>query len=234
MRAHGQGRRAPIHQDKQPGGCGDHAGLKARVTGLRKGWAGGLGPRPPRPLAILDDLKGRGGLPIPDQRDRHRRPAWRASLHTAVGAPGTGAGGGETSGPIRALVVQQVFRAWRGRRTALHPSIYLPRGQRERFKHRGEVLPLRLEDPLRIQRAAQPQACRIRGRSQGALPSRSPRGRTRSLSGASIRDRSHPAISRDRLPGIGRSMSYVPAMVIAGCVATVITLLVGDRLEDRR
>jgi hypothetical protein len=30
------------------------------------------------------------------------------------------------------------------------------------------------------------------------------------------------------------SMSYVPEIVIVGCIATVVTMLVGDWLEDRR
>ena len=29
-------------------------------------------------------------------------------------------------------------------------------------------------------------------------------------------------------------MSYVPEIVIAGCIATVVTVLVGDWFEDRR
>jgi hypothetical protein len=29
-------------------------------------------------------------------------------------------------------------------------------------------------------------------------------------------------------------MSFVPEIVVAGCVATVVTMLVGDWLEDRR
>ena len=29
-------------------------------------------------------------------------------------------------------------------------------------------------------------------------------------------------------------MSYVPEIVIAGCIATVVTMLIGDWFEDRR
>jgi len=41
------------------------------------------------------------------------------------------------------------------------------------------------------------------------------------------------AINEAHLPK-GGSMSYVPEIVIAGCIATVVTMLVGDWFEDRR
>ena len=39
---------------------------------------------------------------------------------------------------------------------------------------------------------------------------------------------------REGLPPEGGSMSYVPEIVIAGCIVTVVTMLVGDWFEDRR
>ena len=39
--------------------------------------------------------------------------------------------------------------------------------------------------------------------------------------------------ARQELPPEGGGMSYVPDIVIAGCIATVVTMVVGDWLEDR-
>jgi hypothetical protein len=40
--------------------------------------------------------------------------------------------------------------------------------------------------------------------------------------------------ARQKLALEGGGMSYVPDIVIAGCIATVVTMVVGDWLEDRR
>jgi hypothetical protein len=40
--------------------------------------------------------------------------------------------------------------------------------------------------------------------------------------------------ARQELALEGGGMSYVPDIVIAGCIATMVTMVVGDWLEDRR
>jgi hypothetical protein len=40
--------------------------------------------------------------------------------------------------------------------------------------------------------------------------------------------------ARQKLALEGGGMGYVPDIVIAGCIATVVTMVLGDWLEDRR